>query len=331
MVSGFDLGYLVEEVTNILYRGQRAPVTSARAANRFPANTTAPQSIEPAHNSDEVSVIVRIEQNHPWEILSQPGAWRRIVMNLLGNAIKWTNAGFVEVSLSHSRSQTDPQKILAHLSIMDTGCGISPDFLRHKLFTPFTQEDPLDEGVGLGLSIVRQLVESLGGHINVQSELEIGTQVDVHIPVEYLRRSVSQASHESIPRPVISASPPLHACLVGFNGYPDLNDPPTGMLTVEAKRKLSIQSTLADVFLAQTGWSVSLVDSLEKATCDVVVIEENTLQSFTARAGSIEGAISSLPVKAFVVLGSKTSAFDNNDKSQFFWVAQPYVVVQLTQ
>ncbi|KAJ6150876.1 hypothetical protein N7470_007470 [Penicillium chermesinum] len=322
IVSGFDLGLLVEEVTNILYTGQRAPVTSARMVNRIPTNT--PPSIAPTSESEEFSVIVRIEQNHPWEIQSQPGAWRRIVMNLLGNAIKWTTAGFVEVSLSHSRNQADPQKLLAHLTVTDTGCGIAPEFLRHKLFTPFTQEDSLDEGVGLGLSIVNQLVGSLGGHINVQSELDVGTQVDVHIPVQYLHRSTSQSTRRSSLRPLVVAPPPFHACLVAFNGYPDLKEPPTGMLTVEERRKLSIQSTLADVLLAQAGWSVSLVDSLDKANGDVVVIEEGALKEFIDATGSVEQVIPKLPVKAFIVLGSKVSSLEGPDKSKFFWVTQPF-------
>lgn len=294
--------------------------------NRFPVNTAAKQSIDPSADSEEISVIVRIEQNHHWEIQSQAGAWRRIVMNLLGNAIKWTKAGFVEVSLSHSHSQTNPQTLLAHLTITDTGCGIEPEFLRHKLFIPFTQENSLDEGVGLGLSIVRQLVASLGGYINVQSELEVGTQVDVHIPVQYLQRSPSQSSPEPVSGSLESTSIPLQACLVGFNGYPDLEDPPTGMLSVEAKRKLSIQSTLADVFLTQAGWSVSLVESLDKANGDVVVIEESALGAFTGNDGSFEKILSHLSVRAFIVLGSKVSVFNQTDNSRFIWVAQPYVL-----
>ncbi|KAJ5859746.1 hypothetical protein N7534_005023 [Penicillium rubens] len=88
---------------------------------------------------------------------SLAGVWRRIVKNLLGNAMKWTTAGFIEIALSKAKDRSDSQPPLVHLSITDTGRGIAPDFIKHKLFVQFSQEDPLSEGVGLGLSMVQQL------------------------------------------------------------------------------------------------------------------------------------------------------------------------------
>lgn len=93
---------------------------------------------------------------------SLAGVWRRIVKNLLGNAMKWTTAGFIEIALSKAKDRSDSQPPLVHLSITDTGRGIAPDFIKHKLFVQFSQEDPLSEGVGLGLSMVQQLVLLLG-------------------------------------------------------------------------------------------------------------------------------------------------------------------------
>lgn len=216
--------------------------------------------------SPATSLVVRIEQSHPWQIRSLPGAWRGIIMNLLSNAIKWTKSGLIEVSLSRARDQSDPQRHLAHLTVTDTGRGIASDFLRHRLSTPFSQEVPLAEGVGLGLSIVRQLVASLDGHVNIRSELGIGTQVDVCIPVQHLEipgssQNAAGSGWSNLPD---HTPAPLHACLVAFNGHPDLKEAPTGMLTVEAKRKLSIQSTLADIFMPRYGWSVSLAESISK-------------------------------------------------------------------
>lgn len=242
-------------------------------------------------------------------------------MNLLGNSIKWTNTGFVEVSLSQSKSQPDSQSILTHLSVTDTGSGIASEFLQHKLFSAFTQEDHLTEGVGLGLSIVRLLVTSLGGNITVKSEPGIGTQVDIDIPVQIVKDSSRFDGSGSI---IKQPSPPhLHACLVDFNGYPDLTEAPTGLLTVESKRKISIQSNLADVFMSRFGWGVSLVETLDKVQGDIAVIEEATLQAATDDTQSLERVASDYGIKFFIILGKKNPAWYNTAGSNFVWVSQP--------
>lgn len=270
-----------------------------------------------------MSLVVRIEQSQSWRVRSLAGAWRRIVMNLLGNALKWTKSGFVEVSLSVARPE-EPQSFIAHLSITDTGSGIAPDFLRHKLFSPFAQEDSLTEGVGLGLSIVRQLVTSLNGTVNVRSELGIGTQVDVYIPVQDPDGSIPpQLLLEKQVTRIDGINVPLHVCLVAFNGYPDLNEVPTGLLSVDAKRRISIQSTLADVFMSYFGWSVSLAESLEEAQGDIVVFEEPVLKA-AAEGSSCLDIIKTMEAKFkyFVVLGSK---MQNIFGPNVIWVTQPYV------
>lgn len=320
LVSDFDLGILVEEVTNILYTGQKALPTADRSVTDPSSHSNDMEPNTRSKTSPATSLVVRIEQSHPWHVRSLPGAWRRIVMNLLGNAIKWTKSGLIEVSLSRARHQSDPHSLLAHLTVTDTGSGIATDFLRHKLFTPFAQEDPLAEGVGLGLSIVRQLVASLDGHLNVRSELGLGTQVDVYIPVQHLEATSSQKSAAGLESANFSDHPaaPLHACLVAFNGYPDLKETPTGMLTVEAKRKLSIQSTLADIFMSHFGWTVSLAESLDKAKGDIAVVEESTLATVGEDARPMNGG-----PKLFLVLANEPPG--KHQPPNTVWMTQPYV------
>ncbi|KAJ5131809.1 hypothetical protein N7448_005967 [Penicillium atrosanguineum] len=321
LVSDFDLGHLVEEVTNILYTGQRAPRMTGRDIVRFsPGIDEAKSGGICAH---DMSLVVRIEQSQSWIVRSLPGAWRRIVMNLLGNALKWTKSGFVEVSLSVAAPEKS-HNFVAHLSITDTGSGIAPDFLRHKLFSPFAQEDSLTEGVGLGLSIVRQLVTSLHGTVSVRSELGIGTQVDVYIPVQDPDGSIPpQLMLKQNVGGVDGIDVPLQACLVAFNGYPDLNEVPTGVLSVDAKRKISIQSTLADVFMSQFGWSVSLAESLEQAQGDVVVFEEAVLEA-AAQGSSCLKVIQAMEAKFkyIVILGSKS--MQKTYAPTVIWITQPF-------
>lgn len=76
-----------------------------------------------------------------------------------------------------------PSRAIVALEVEDSGKGMSKDYLKHRLYSPFAQEDPLSVGTGLGLSIVRQLVTELDGAIAIQSEVDCGTTVQVTAPV----------------------------------------------------------------------------------------------------------------------------------------------------
>ncbi|MDM8566611.1 PAS domain S-box protein [Candidatus Halobeggiatoa sp. HSG11] len=95
---------------------------------------------------------------------------RQIVINLLGNAIKFTQKGQVTLNVSYENSDI-------HFQIEDTGIGISEDDLK-KIFSPFQQAGNPNyqaEGTGLGLSITKKLVEMMGGKLQVTSELNRGS------------------------------------------------------------------------------------------------------------------------------------------------------------
>ncbi|SNY79885.1 transporter substrate-binding domain-containing protein [Enterobacter sp. CC120223-11] len=111
---------------------------------------------------------------------------RQIISNILSNAVKFTDVGdiYVRVELSpSSQKQYSAMKI----SVTDTGCGI-PLSEQKKLFKPFTQAsarlEQRQQGTGLGLAISRSLCEALGGTINLYSEVDKGTTVEMEFAVE---------------------------------------------------------------------------------------------------------------------------------------------------
>ena len=107
---------------------------------------------------------------------------RRILVNLLTNAIKYNKPnGTIDTYVREIKS--DDSKVTFEFEIKDTGIGMSEDYIENQLFTPFSQakQDARTryEGTGLGMSIVKGLVDKLGGTIEVKSEVGVGTQIKV--------------------------------------------------------------------------------------------------------------------------------------------------------
>ncbi|TGO55885.1 hypothetical protein BCON_0085g00370 [Botryotinia convoluta] len=161
-----------------------------------------------ANQTPQVSVILDIALDD-YNFTTQPGAFRRIIMNLLGNALKYTSHGYVRVKLETAKLDDlnvpgdgkTPRSMII-LTVTDTGKGISSEFLRSKLFTPFAQENTLSSGTGLGLSIVRSIINLLEGDITIDSELGRGTEVRVTLPL--LREMPKDTSAPATPKAVTS-------------------------------------------------------------------------------------------------------------------------------
>ena len=113
---------------------------------------------------------------------------KQIVNNLVGNAIKYTDKGEVRVGVSIANRQLC-------ISVKDTGCGMTPDELQ-TVFNAFTRLPGAQgkEGVGLGLTITREIVTLLGGEINVQSAKGKGSTFTVSLPVKIVTNQGMQLS-----------------------------------------------------------------------------------------------------------------------------------------
>ncbi len=118
-----------------------------------------------------------VAEDVPSQLLGDPVRLRQILVNLVGNAIKFTERGEILVELSLARC--DPEGVLLNFAVEDTGIGIAPDQCA-RVFESFHQVDGsmtrARGGSGLGLTITRQLVELMGGTITVESELGRGSR-----------------------------------------------------------------------------------------------------------------------------------------------------------
>ncbi len=116
-------------------------------------------------------------------LYNDPAKVQQILLNLLGNAAKFTHAGTITVNVV-----IDQPTAICTLAVSDTGIGIAPEVLP-RLFTEFQQADSSTTrrygGTGLGLAISRKLAQLLGGDLTVSSTVSVGTTFTLHLPCHY--------------------------------------------------------------------------------------------------------------------------------------------------
>jgi signal transduction histidine kinase len=129
--------------------------------------------IRPRVGSKPVEILCRIGDNLPSHVKGDPGRFRQVLTNLMGNAFKFTESGEIELSLDVEEEKDD--RIKLHAAVRDTGIGIPEDKL-FTIFSPFQQVDGSITrkygGTGLGLSICKKISELMGGDVWAESPLD---------------------------------------------------------------------------------------------------------------------------------------------------------------
>lgn len=132
-----------------------------------------------------IELICHVDVNVQQWVKGDPGRLRQIILNLLGNAIKFTEEGEIVIRVSMMPEQTDPNKLL--FSVADTGIGIPPSKMQ-SIFGSFNQVDSSTTrkygGTGLGLTISKRLAELMGGQMWVQSQQGEGSTFYFTLTIE---------------------------------------------------------------------------------------------------------------------------------------------------
>ena len=134
--------------------------------------------------------IVLINTSEPYAVdqnmIGSPTHIRRIIINLLDNSIKYNKHGGT-VTFSSTVKPLDDTRALFCFTVEDTGIGMTPEFLKH-IYEPFAQEGndarSKFQGTGMGMPIVKSLIDMMGGTIEISSELGVGSTFDVQIPLD---------------------------------------------------------------------------------------------------------------------------------------------------
>ena len=154
----------------------------------FDVRTLVEQAVEliAARGQEQrLAFIVDVDPATPATLVGDAGRLRQVLMNLLGNAVKFTARGEVEVTLQVEAQTADGVRL--SLAVRDTGIGIAPEAMA-RMFTPFSQADSSIArqygGTGLGLAISARLVGLMGGRIGVESVVGHGSTFTISVPFD---------------------------------------------------------------------------------------------------------------------------------------------------
>jgi len=132
--------------------------------------------LRPRAEKKGLAVELALDPDLPKSYVGDPGRLRQLLMNLLGNALKFTETGSVRLVIDKLQDESD--HVTIGIRVEDTGIGI-PDHVLHQLFSPYAQADPsiprVYGGSGLGLSICKRITSLMNGEIEVESEEGTGT------------------------------------------------------------------------------------------------------------------------------------------------------------
>lgn len=150
--------------------------------------------------------VLEVDERLPRKVKGDKLRLNQILFNIVGNAVKFTDSGFVKIKVSYDKKQTPSvgEKLLFKFAVQDSGIGIPADKLDHifEAFTRVRTKERLFEGTGLGLAIVKNLVSQQGGAIWAESTIGKGTTVLFDIPfTPYL---AEEATKNATPQAAIS-------------------------------------------------------------------------------------------------------------------------------
>ena len=277
------------------------------------------EMVRPAARSIGIALRVDRAPDMPSHIASDAVRIRQILVNILGNAVKFTNEGTVTLGVSLGEEGTVPGSRLLHMTVIDTGIGVSQE-RSESLFRPFVQADRSTTrrygGTGLGLPISRGLARGLGGDITLRSTPGEGTQVDAWVSV--IPADSTDGDESGVPRS--SDLPPLRVLVA--------EDDPVNQVVIRA-------------MLARIGIEPQIVGDGEEAlavlrtsTFDVILLD---LQMPVLDGLETASAIAGLPAESRPYVAAVTADASHAAHSRIAsddfddYLAKPVSLEALTQ
>ncbi len=241
-----------------------------------------------------LKLLVHIDESLPEIMKSDTLRLRQILLNMLSNAIKFTNEGYVSLKIDSRPGRKKDEKNI-HFKIKDTGIGIQADRL-NAIFEKFTQAETSTSrkygGSGLGLTICKRLVELQGGEIFAKSKPGEGSVFSFYLPME--------TGEKKFPSPAVPKDRPTHKNLKGIKILLVEDD----KMNQFVGKKVIEKKWQADLTIAETGEEA--LEYIFKTTYDLILMDlllpgisgyEVTRRIRQGEAGNINST--SVPVIAF--------------------------------
>lgn len=238
-----------------------------------------------------LALSVEIDPDVPPRIVTDPLRVRQILINLISNAIRYTERGQVMVGISNLASPADGTESRLEISVKDTGPGI-PEHQRKAIFDAFVQADTrklqtgrAEGGAGLGLAIVRKVVDSLGGDIRLESAVGFGSEFTVTLPYRLAAAESPSPSSGEVP---VETQPMFGRILLADD--------------VEMNRSLftdllsGVSSQVTAVADGQQALNSLSVDSFDVAVIDIQMPVMDGLEFVRAVRSSEDPKIRTLPI-----------------------------------
>lgn len=195
-----------------------------------------------------------VDEDVPRQLKGDAGKLRQVLVNLVGNAVKFTSSGNIAILVSLGQDNKTPGKTEIVFSVTDTGMGI-PEDKQKMIFASFTQADGSMTrdfgGTGLGLTISRGLVELMGGKLKVESKEGEGSRF--YFNLSFSTQEPAEAETDAHPVPGIKETDTQHLLSPGENVH---------ILLAEDN---VINRKLATALIKKRGWLVSTVENGEDA------------------------------------------------------------------
>lgn len=265
--------------------------------------------IAPAVSEKSLELIGIVSPDTPYHFRGDPLRLKQILLQLLDNAVKFTDQG--EVILRLGPDTVSEEGVTIHIEVADTGLGIRPSRLEEVFDGPLEDDNPAlkrRQGIGLGLGLCRHLVELMGGRIRIESLLGRGTSIHLTLT---LPLAVSVPDQEVI----------KDEHLTGRKALIVDSHPTSGLILNEYVTSLGMDST-------QTKTAREALFLISDGYLPEVIITSDELPESGGRdliSKVREGADSKVPAIIISALGSREEVAESGNRDKIFYVPKPII------